>query len=98
MWLPCVLTQAANKATEYLLGEEMNRFGNFILAVLAACMLFVTRPSIAQDSSNLPYMNPKLSPEQRAADLVDRMTLAEKASQMQNNSAAVPRLKVPAYQ
>jgi beta-glucosidase len=26
------------------------------------------------------------------------MTLAEKASQMQNNSAAVPRLKVPAYQ
>jgi beta-glucosidase len=26
------------------------------------------------------------------------MTLAEKASQMQNNSAAVPRLKIPAYQ
>src|SRR3954451_9893552 len=52
----------------------------------------------AQDNSNLPYMNPKLSPERRAADLVHRMTLAEKASQMQNNSAAVPRLKIPAYQ
>ena len=30
--------------------------------------------------ANLPYMNPKLPPEQRAADLVHRMTLAEKAS------------------
>jgi beta-glucosidase len=43
-------------------------------------------------------MNAKLSPEQRAADLVHRMTLAEKATQMQNNSAAIPRLNVPAYQ
>lgn len=54
--------------------------------------------AIAQDSANLPYMNSQLSPEQRAIDLVHRMTLAEKASEMQNNSAAVPRLKVPAYQ
>lgn len=54
--------------------------------------------AIAQDSQNVPYMNPQLSPEQRASDLVRRMTLAEKASQMQNNSAAVPRLKIPAYQ
>ncbi len=53
---------------------------------------------VAQDSANLPYMNPQLSPEQRATDLVQRMTLAEKASQMQNNSAAVPRLNIPAYQ
>jgi beta-glucosidase len=52
----------------------------------------------AQDTANLPYMNPQLSPEQRATDLVRSMTLAEKASQMQNNSAAVPRLKIPAYQ
>ena len=46
----------------------------------------------------MPFMDPQLSPEQRAADLVHRMTLAEKASEMQNNSAAVPRLKIPAYQ
>ena len=63
-------------------------------------LLFVSiaQFAIAQDTSNLPYMNPSLSPEQRAVDLVHRMTLAEKASQMQNNSAAVPRLNVPAYQ
>jgi len=30
--------------------------------------------------ANLPYMNPKLPPEQQAADLVRRMTLVEKAS------------------
>ena len=54
--------------------------------------------AVAQDTVKLPYMNPSLPPEQRAADLVHRMTLAEKASQMQNSSAAVPRLNVPAYQ
>jgi beta-glucosidase len=54
--------------------------------------------AVAQESANPPYMNPQLSPEQRATDLVRSMTLAEKASEMQNNSAAVPRLKIPAYQ
>ena len=45
-------------------------------------MLFfsaMSQHAIAQDSANLPYMNPQLSPEQRATDLVGRMTLAEKA-------------------
>ncbi|MFP5230829.1 MAG: glycoside hydrolase family 3 C-terminal domain-containing protein [Acidobacteriota bacterium] len=58
----------------------------------------VQQSAVAQDSATLPYMNPQLSPEQRATDLVRRMTLAEKASEMQNNSAAVPRLNIPAYQ
>ena len=53
--------------------------------------------AVAQASATPPYLNPQLSPEQRATDLVRRMTLEEKASQMQNNSAAVPRLN-PAYQ
>ena len=52
----------------------------------------------AQNTANQPFLNPKLPAEQRAADLVHRMTLAEKASEMQNNSAAVPRLNIPAYQ
>lgn len=37
------------------------------------------------------------SPEQRAADLVSRMTLEEKVSQMQNTAPAIPRLGIPAY-
>jgi beta-glucosidase len=52
----------------------------------------------AQETANLPYMNTNLTAEQRAVDLVHRMTLAEKATQMYNNSAAIPRLNVPSYQ
>ena len=42
-------------------------------------------------------MNPNLSPEERARDLVSRMTLEEKASQLVNQARAIPRLHVPAY-
>ncbi len=74
-----------------------------VLECIVTCLgtLFfavAAKDGLAQDSANLPYMNPQLSPEQRATDLVHRMTLAEKATQMQNNSAEVPRLKIPAYQ
>jgi len=70
------------------------------IAVWTATLIFglTLQFAVAQDTANLPYMNPKLPPEQRAADLVHRMTLQEKASQMYNNSAAIPRLNVPAYQ
>jgi len=61
-------------------------------------LLAIGSSAVGQDVAGMPFTNPQLSPEQRATDLVHRMTLAEKASQMQNNSAAVPRLKVPAYQ
>ena len=44
------------------------------------------------------YLDPDRSFEERAADLVSRMTLEEKVSQMGNNAAAIPRLGVPAYE
>ncbi len=44
-----------------------------------------------------PYLNPSLTPEERAKDLVGRMTLEEKVSQMQDVAPAIPRLGVPAY-
>jgi beta-glucosidase len=75
----------------------MSLTAKFLVSALAVGVVLASRCSIAQDAS-LPYMNPQLSPEQRATDLVHRMTLAEKATQMQNNSAAVPRLNIPAYQ
>ncbi len=43
------------------------------------------------------YLNPNLTVEKRVNDLVSRMTLKEKVSQMVNNAKAVPRLHVPAY-
>src|SRR5579883_2465152 len=60
-------------------------------------LLSITCTVFAQDNSKLPYMNPSLTPEQRAADLVQRMTLQEKASQLVNQARAIPRLGVPAY-
>jgi beta-glucosidase len=43
------------------------------------------------------YLDTTLTPEQRAADLVHRMTLDEKASQLVNQARAIPRLGVTAY-
>lgn len=51
----------------------------------------------AQNSEQPPYMNPALSADQRAADLVHRMTVEEKVTQLVNQARAIPRLNVPAY-
>ena len=73
----------------------MKRIG---LRVITAGMLgcAVLGIAAAQDAQP-PYLNPSLPAEQRAADLVHRMTLEEKASQLVNQARAIPRLKVPAY-
>ncbi len=42
-------------------------------------------------------MNPNLPPKVRAEDLVSRMTLKEKCSQLVNQARAIPSLGVPAY-
>ncbi len=63
-----------------------------VALLLASC----ARAS-AQRAAVLPYMDPSLSNEQRVDDLVGRMTLEEKVTQMTNASAAIPRLNVPAY-
>jgi len=75
----------------------MNHPRIVLLAGLIVIIAFVAPSSFAQESSNFPYMNPKLSPEERAADLVHRMTLEEKASQLVNQARAVPRLNIPSY-
>jgi beta-glucosidase len=54
------------------------------------------RPS-AQEGDKPAYLNLGLSFEQRTADLVSRMTLEEKVSQMVNDAPAIDRLGVPAY-
>jgi beta-glucosidase len=66
-------------------------------AAALICVGAVGWKASAQDASTPPYMNPKLPAEARAADLVKRMTLEEKASQLVNQARAIPRLNVPAY-
>jgi beta-glucosidase len=62
-----------------------------------AVFMSLSLAATAQDVSTLPFMNPKLSPQERAADLAHRMTLEEKASQLVNDARAIPRLNIPAY-
>lgn len=73
----------------------MTHYKIFTLASVIFAILACT--SMAQDTSGLPYMNPKLFPEERAAELVHRMTLEEKASQLVNQARAVPRLNIASY-
>jgi beta-glucosidase len=67
----------------------------------AACLLLLLvcrLPALPQSRSELPpYKNPSLPVERRIADLVSRMTLEEKVSQMMNKAAAIERLDIPAY-
>ncbi|MFI3249080.1 MAG: glycoside hydrolase family 3 C-terminal domain-containing protein [Rikenellaceae bacterium] len=53
--------------------------------------------AITVSAQEYPYQDQSLSPMERAADLVSRMTLEEKASQMVNMADAIPRLGVPSY-
>jgi len=50
-----------------------------------------------QVPADAPYLNPKLPLEQRVDDLISRMTLDEKISQIGHIAPAIPRLQVPAY-
>src|SRR4051812_48891478 len=43
------------------------------------------------------YLNPQLSLDRRVTDLVRRLTLEEKITQMMNKSPAIDRLGIPAY-
>ncbi len=66
-----------------------------ILVVVAA---FLMASCVCAQSPDPPaYLNPSLPAEQRAADLVHRMTVEEKVTQLTNQSRAIPRLNVPTY-
>lgn len=61
---------------------------------LLLLVAFAVKPAIAQ---KLPYQNTNLPFEKRVDDLVSRMTLEEKVSQMVDQAAAIPRLGIPEY-
>jgi len=68
------------------------------LRILAIVMAALVTGRVSGQSADQPaYLNPALPAEQRAADLVGRMTLEEKASQLVNGARAIPRLHVDAY-
>jgi beta-glucosidase len=48
-------------------------------------------------AAEYPFQDPSLPIEQRVADLVGRLTLEEKVSQMTMTAAAIPRFGIPEY-
>jgi len=78
-----------------------------LLALVLFCgCAWVAAPSLAQQSASkspacvqqtCAYLDTTLSAEQRAHDLVSRMTLDEKVAQTVNHAAAIPRLGVEEY-
>lgn len=72
------------------LKTDINVKRNFIFCFV----LLLTLRSLAQSPA---YMNAALPLETRVQDLLGRMTLEEKASQVNNASPAIERLNIPAY-
>ena len=80
----------------------------FLVVLLLSILSFATVSSAqnvsastpeqgSADLENAPFRNPSLPIEKRIDDLVSRMTLEEKVSQMVHTAAAIPRLGIPEY-
>ena len=66
---------------------------------IIACLIGIQGVNVqAQQPSKYPYQDTKLTAEQRADDLLQRLTLEEKVALMQNNSPAIPRLGIKPYE
>lgn len=74
-------------------------FEKFIFLIIVLLIIFIPmscKKKVSYESLP-PYKNPSLSVDERVNDLVSRMTLEEKVSQMLNSAAAVERLDIPKY-
>jgi beta-glucosidase len=60
-------------------------------------LLLLVLPMLV-NAQMLPFQNPSLSSDERARDLLSRMTLDEKISQMHDQSPAIPRLGMKPFQ
>jgi beta-glucosidase len=63
----------------------------------ALVLMLTLARATAQSPSAQAYLDPSQPIEVRVNDLISRMTLEEKASQLVNQARAIPRLQVPAY-
>jgi len=60
-------------------------------------LIFTAASGLAQNSGEPLYMDPSQPVDARVDDLIHRMTLEQKASQLVNQARAIPELHIPAY-
>ncbi len=65
---------------------------------LVVAALALTAAHLAAQTNPPAYLDTKLSAAARAHDVVSRMTLDEKAAQLEDYATAIPRLGIPDYQ
>jgi len=91
---------------KFLVAQENSMHSNqltkyFAIVAIVLAGFAVAPPRLSAQAvtppSNAPYLNPALPIEKRVDDLISRMTLSEKASQLVNQARAIPRLQVSAY-
>jgi beta-glucosidase len=71
------------------------RIRTILLVVTILVLAAIYLP--AQTTSSSLYLDPTQPVDARVTDLIGKMTLEEKASQLINQARAIPRLQVPAY-
>ena len=69
-----------------------------VLLLFICLLLDLPRTITSGQGAPPPYKNPSLPIEKRVDDLVSRMTLEEKVSQMMNAAPAIERLDIPEYE
>jgi beta-glucosidase len=69
----------------------------YVLLIISLVLISPPTHSRGQ-GKRLPYEDPSFPLEKRVDDLVARMTLAEKVSQMMNAAPAIERLDIPEYE
>ncbi len=80
--------------------KQLLRYGVIVLPLLLSPSYAASQgqsTSAAKETASAPYLDTTLPIPQRVNDLVSRMTLEEKVSQMQDVAPAIPRLGIPAY-
>ncbi len=68
-----------------------------VCIVAAICVSSFAQQTPPQSANDAPYKNPSLSLDERVNDLISRMTVEEKVSQVVHTADAIPRLGVPQY-
>ena len=68
------------------------RPGPSVAVLFCAVLAAASGSAVAQKPAAPAYLDPELPSDQRAADLVSRLTLDEKVSQLTNDAPAIPRL------